>query len=78
MKTVSHIPQDKVKSLKVSNIHNCCALCCAATKEAIATVNGVTGDTAKPRATTFEVIGDFDAVAFVKSLNAAGFNAQVA
>jgi periplasmic mercuric ion binding protein len=78
MKAVSDVPQGKVKSLKVSGIHNCCGLCCEAIKEAIATVDGVTGDTATPRATTFEVIGDFDAAALVKALNAAGFSAQVA
>jgi periplasmic mercuric ion binding protein len=78
MKAVSDVPQGKVKSLKVSGIHNCCGLCCAAIKKAIATVGGVTGDTAKPRETTFEVIGDFDAAALVKALNAAGFSAQVA
>ena len=78
MKAVSDVPQGKVTSLKVSGIHNCCGLCCEAIKEAIATVDGVIGDTATPRATTFEVIGDFDAAALVKALNAAGFSAQVA
>ena len=77
MKAVSDVPQGKVNSLKVSGIHNCCGLCCEAIKEAIATVDGVTGDTAIPRATTFDVIGNFDAAALVKALNAAGFSAQV-
>ena len=77
MKAVSGIPQGKVKSRKVSGIHNCCGPCCEAIKGAIATVDGVTGDTARPRATTFEVTGDFDAAALVKALNAAGFSARV-
>jgi periplasmic mercuric ion binding protein len=77
MKAVSGIPQGKVKTLKVSGIHNCCGPCCEAIKGAIATVDGVTGDTARPRATTFEVTGDFDAAALVKALNAAGFSARV-
>ena len=77
MKAVSGIPQGKVKALKVSGIHNCCGPCCEAIKGAIATVDGVTGDTARPRATTFEVTGDFDAAALVKALNAAGFSARV-
>ena len=76
MKAVSAIPQGKVKTLKVSGIHNCCGPCCEAIKGAIATVDGVTGDTARPRATTFEVTGDFDAAALVKALNAAGFSAR--
>jgi hypothetical protein len=78
VKAVSDVPQGKVKSLKVSGIHNCCGLCYEAIKEAIVTADGVTGDTAKPRATTFEVICDFNAAALVKALNAAGFSAQVA
>ena len=77
MKAVSDIPPGNVKSLKVSGIHNCCGPCCEAIKGAIATVDGVTGDTARPRATTFEVTGDFDAAALVKALNAAGFSARV-
>ena len=77
MKAVSNVPRGRVKRLKVSGIHNCCAPCCEAIKEAIATVDGVTGDTARPRATTFDVTGDFVAVAIVKALNAAGFSARV-
>lgn len=77
MKAVGDIPRGKVNSLKISGIHNCCGLCCGAIKEAIATVAGVTGDTAEPHATTFEIIGDFDAAALVKALNVAGFSAQV-
>ena len=77
MKAVSSIPRGRVKSLKVSGIHNCCGLCCKAIKEAIATVDGVTGDTAAPGATTFQVTGAFEAAALVTALNAAGFSAQV-
>jgi mercuric ion binding protein len=77
MKAVSEILPGKVKSLKVSGIHNCCGPCCAAIKEAITTVEGVTGDTAKPRATSFEVTGDFYAADLVRALNSAGFSAQV-
>lgn len=77
MKAVSDIPRGKVSRLKVSDIHNCCGPCCEAIKEAIATVAGVTGDTADPQATTFEVIGDFEAAALIKALNAAGFSARI-
>ena len=77
MRAVSGIPQGKVKTLKVSGIHNCCGPCCVAIKEAITTVEGVTGDTAKPRATSFEVTGDFYAADLVRALNSAGFSAQV-
>ena len=77
MKAVSDIPQGKVKTLKVSGIHNCCGPCCEAIKGAIATVDGVTGDTARPRATSFEVTGDFHAADLVRALNSAGFSARV-
>jgi periplasmic mercuric ion binding protein len=77
MKSVGNVSHGKVKSLRVSGIHNCCGPCCDAIKGAIATVDGVTGDTAEPGATAFEVTGDFHAAALVKALNDAGFSARV-
>jgi copper chaperone CopZ len=77
MKPVGDVPNGKVKRVTVSGIHNCCGLCCDAIKGAIATVDGVADDTAKPRATTFEVTGDFHPAALVEALNAAGFSARV-
>jgi len=77
MKPVSAIPQGKVHSLEVSGIHNCCGKCYKAIKDAIESVDGVSGTTAKPKVTTFEVTGNFSAVALVKALNAAGFSARV-
>ena len=76
-KVESSVPAGKVKSLKLSGIHNCCQPCCEAIKEAIATVDGVTGDTATPRETRFEVSGDFSAAALIEALHAAGFHAEV-
>jgi len=63
--------------LKVSDIHNCCLPCCEAIQGAIRNVEGVTSDTAEPGETAFEVRGNFDAAALVRSLNAAGFHAKV-
>lgn len=77
MKAVSDIPAGKVHSLKISGIHNCCGPCCAAIKKAISTVEGVTSNTAKPRKTSFEVTGDFNAADLIKALNSAGFSALV-
>jgi periplasmic mercuric ion binding protein len=77
MRAVSDIPPGKVKNLNVSGIHNCCGPCCQAIREAIATVEGITDDTAKPGATSFEVTGDFHAPDVVKALNRAGFSARV-
>jgi len=73
----SSVPVGKVKSLKLSGIHNCCQRCCEAIQKAIQSVDGVTGDTATPQETSFEVTGDFSAVALVEALHAAGFHAEV-
>jgi mercuric ion binding protein len=77
MKPVGDVPKGKVKRVQVSGIHNCCGPCCRAIKGAIATVDGVTGETAEPRVTTFEVTGGFHAADLVEALNAAGFSARV-
>jgi periplasmic mercuric ion binding protein len=67
----------KVKSLTLTGVHNCCGACCKAIKSAVKKVDGVTGDTAKPKDNTFTVSGDFDAAELVKALNAAGFHVKV-
>jgi copper chaperone CopZ len=67
----------KVKSLTVTGAHNCCGACCKAIKACVKKVNGVTGDTAKPKAESFEVTGDFDAAELVKALEADGFHVKV-
>jgi periplasmic mercuric ion binding protein len=67
----------KVKTLTLTNVHNCCGACTTAIKNAVKKVDGVTGDTVKARADTFEVTGDFDAAALVKALHDAGFHAKV-
>jgi len=77
MKPVGDVPKGKVKRVEVSGIHNCCGPCCRAIKGAISAVDGVTGDTAEPGVTTFEVTGDFHAADLVEELNAAGFSARV-
>jgi mercuric ion binding protein len=67
----------KVKTLTLTNVHNCCGACTNAIKGAIKKVDGVTGDTVKAKTDTFEVTGDFDAEALVKALHEAGFHAKV-
>jgi len=67
----------KVKSLTLTGIHNCCGACCKAIKATVKKVNGVTGDTAKPKNNTFEVTGDFDAAELIKALEAEGFHVKV-
>jgi mercuric ion binding protein len=71
------IPSGKIQRLKVSGIHNCCQLCTEAIQGAIKSVPGITGDTARPGKTSFEVIGNFAADELLRALNAAGFHAKV-
>jgi copper chaperone CopZ len=77
LKPVSNQPSGKVKSLSLSNAHNCCKQCCVAIKKAVKEASGVTGDTAQPKQADFDVTGEFEAAAVVKALNDAGFQVQV-
>ena len=77
MQAERNIPSGKVRKLTISGIHNCCQPCYEAIEGAIETVDGVTGDTAQPGKTPFEVTGTFETVALVRALNTAGFHAKV-
>ena len=78
-----HFPRDsgatkgKVTSLTLTGIHNCCGACNTAVKKAVKKVNGVTGDTAKPKSDTFEVTGDYEAMDLIRALHEAGFHVKV-
>lgn len=71
------VPAGKVTSLKLGGIHNCCGACTNAVVEALQEVEGVKANTLKPRQTSFEVTGEFDASAVIKALHAAGFHPVV-
>lgn len=77
VKDDSGATKGKVKSATVTGIHNCCGNCNKAVQAAIKKVDGVQGNTAKAKAKTFEVTGDFDAAELVKALNDAGFHVKV-
>jgi copper chaperone CopZ len=77
IKDDSGVKAGKVKTLTLTGVHNCCGACCKGIKAAVKKVDGVTGDTAKPKVDTFEVTGDFDAAELVKALNAAGYHVKV-
>jgi copper chaperone CopZ len=77
MKEDSGVQAGKVKSLTVTGVHNCCAQCTGLIKSAVKKVDGAKEITIKPRATTFEVAGDFDAAELVKTLNGAGFHVKI-
>jgi copper chaperone CopZ len=73
----SGVTKGKVSTLTLTGLHNCCRSCCAAIKGAVKKVNGVTGDTAKPKSDTFDVTGDFEATDVVRALHKAGFHVKV-
>jgi mercuric ion binding protein len=69
------VPAGKVQRLELAGIHNCCPACTKAIKAALAKVEGVQGDSLKPKATKFVVEGDFVAKDVIKAIEAAGFHA---
>jgi mercuric ion binding protein len=72
IKSVSGLPSGKVKSINLTNSHNCCKSCGTAIQKAVKSVAGVAGDTVQPKKADFEVTGDFEAAALVKALNVVG------
>jgi copper chaperone CopZ len=76
-KEAADVPSDKVKTLKLKGVHNCCGACCKAIKTAVRGVAGVMDDTAMPKQANFQISGDIDAAAVIKALNDAGFHATI-
>ncbi len=68
------LPKEKVTSLEVTGVHNCCGACVKAIKGALAEVEGVTGDSLKPKETSFVIEGDFEPKAAFQALHKAGFH----
>lgn len=68
------LPEGKVTRLEVTGVHNCCGACAKAIKAALAEVDGVKGDTVKPKEESFVVEGDFEPKEVVKALRKAGFH----
>ena len=65
-----------VQSIKIENVHLCCGKCVKAVNEVLATVPGVTGNTAAKGATSFEVTGNFNDKAVFDALQKAGLTGQ--
>jgi copper chaperone CopZ len=72
----SGVESGKVKRLELIGVHNCCGGCNSAIKDAIATVEGVSANTAKPKTDSIVIEGDFDGLALVQALNKAGFHVR--
>jgi periplasmic mercuric ion binding protein len=73
----SGVKKETVKTLTLTGAHNCCGQCTKIIKETLKKVEGVTGDTVKSKADTFDVTGEFDAADLVKALETAGFAVKV-
>ena len=67
---------EKVQSLKVNGVHLCCNKCVTSVKDALATVDGVKGNTAAKGAESFEITGDFNAREACTALNKAGLSGK--
>jgi len=67
----------KVKAATFVGVHLCCGKCVKGVQKALSTVEGVTGDTVKNKATSFDVTGDFEPQAVLDALAQAGFGARV-
>jgi len=61
-----------VQSITIENAHVCCGKCVKAVNEVLATVPGVTGNTAAKGSTSFEVTGNFNDKAVFDALQKAG------
>jgi copper chaperone CopZ len=66
----------KVQSIKIEGLHLCCGKCVKAVNEVLATVPGVTGNTAAKGAKSFEVTGDFNDKDVFDALQKAGLTGQ--
>jgi periplasmic mercuric ion binding protein len=73
----AELPKGKVTRLEVTGVHNCCGACAKAIKAALAEVEGVAGDSVKPKEESFVIEGDFEPKAAFKALHKAGFHASL-
>ena len=69
---------DKVKVATVTGVHLCCKGCVTASEKAIMGAEGVEGHTAKNKAESFEITGDFSPSDVLRNLRKAGMNAVIA
>ncbi|HTY86837.1 MAG TPA: cation transporter [Candidatus Acidoferrum sp.] len=67
----------KVQSLQVEGVHLCCGKCVKAVNEALASVSGVTTNTAAKGVKSFTVSGDFNEQEVFAALQKAGLTGKV-
>ena len=76
IKNDSGVEKGKVTRLELVGVHNCCGGCNKAVKKAIASVDGVVADTAKPKQDSIVIEGNFDGESLVTALFKAGFHVK--
>lgn len=69
---------EKVKSMKIEDLHLCCGKCVKAVNEVLSGVPGVTGNTAEKGAKSFTVTGDFNEKDVMDALQKAGLTGHIA
>jgi mercuric ion binding protein len=65
-------PDATVSTLEITHLHLCCGSCVNAVNDVLAKVPGVTANTAKTKAASFTVTGDFNAKAVMDEFQKAG------
>jgi copper chaperone CopZ len=68
---------EKIKSATVTGVHLCCKGCVTAADKAITSVEGVEEHTAKSKAESFVITGDFSPSEVLRNLRKAGLNATI-
>src|SRR5262249_33514494 len=76
VKADSGAKDGKVETLTVTGVHLCCKQCVKSVNDALSKVSGVKGNTAAPKAESFEVTGDFNAKDVFAALNKAGLSGK--
>ena len=76
-KSAAPLKETNVTSAKLTGVHLCCKKCVTAANKALATVKGVTGNTAKEDEASFEVTGNFDPNEVIAALNKAGMTGTI-
>jgi copper chaperone CopZ len=76
LNAVTGAKNQTVESIKVEDLHLCCGKCVKAVNDILATVPGVTGNTATTGAKSFEVTGKFNDKAVFDAFQKAGLTGQ--
>ena len=68
---------EMVKSATVSGVHLCCNDCVEAVEKALKSVEGIEEHTAKSKAETFEITGEFSPSEVLRYLRRTGLNGTI-